>query len=71
MEVFFQQRKLNLKQKTNLENLGIFLDEKIKPVNFNSNKLPKNLINEAKRLLLKSNYIGFSITQGNEYRKKS
>ena len=35
------------------------------------NKLPKNLIDEAKRLLPKSNYIGFSITQGNEYRKKS
>ena len=33
--------------------------------------MPKNLINEAKRLLPKSNYIGFSITQGNEYRKKS
>jgi ADP-heptose:LPS heptosyltransferase len=28
-------------------------------------------LNEAKRLLPKSNYIGFSITQGNKYRKKS
>ena len=28
-------------------------------------------MNEAKRLLPKNNYIGFSITQGNEYRKKS
>ena len=27
--------------------------------------------NEAKRLLPKNNYIGFSITQGNTYRKKS
>ena len=35
------------------------------------NKLPKNLLNEAKRLLPKTQYIGFSITQGNEYRKKS
>ena len=33
--------------------------------------MPKNLIAEAKRLLPKNNYIGFSITQGNEYRKKS
>ncbi len=54
-----------------MENLSIFLDEKIKPIYFNCNKLPKNLLNEAKRLLPKSNYIGFSITQGNEYRKKS
>ena len=29
------------------------------------------MINEAKKLLPKSNYVGFSITQGNEYRKKS
>ena len=33
--------------------------------------MPKNLIDEAKKLLPKSNYIGFSITQGNKYRKKS
>ena len=26
---------------------------------------------EAKRLLPNSNYVGFSLTQGNEYRKKS
>ena len=43
----------------------------VKSINFNCNKLPKNLINEAKKLLPKSNYIGFSITQGNKYRKKS
>ena len=35
------------------------------------NKLPKNLLNEAKRLLPKTNYVGFSVTQGNMYRKKS
>ena len=33
--------------------------------------MPKNLLNEAKKLLPKTNYIGFSVTQGNEYRKKS
>ena len=47
------------------------MDEKIKIINFNYNKLPKILLNEAKKLLPKSNYIGFSITQGNRYRKKS
>ena len=68
---FFSTKKIKYKSKNYLENLSIFLNEKIKPIYFNCNKLPKNLLNEAKRLLPKSNYIGFSITQGNEYRKKS
>jgi ADP-heptose:LPS heptosyltransferase len=67
----FSSKKVKFKSKNHLENLSIFLEEKIKPINFNCNKLPKNLLNEAKRLLPKTNYIGFSITQGNEYRKKS
>ena len=67
----FSSKKMKLSSKDHLENLNIFLEDKIKPINFDCNKLPKNLINEAKKLLPKSNYIGFSITQGNEYRKKS
>ena len=67
----FSSKKIKIKSKNHIENLSIFLDEKIKPINFNLNKLSKSLINEAKRLLPKSNYIGFSITQGNVYRKKS
>ena len=68
---FFSTKKVKFNTKSHLENLSLFLDEKIKLINFNHNKLPRNLLNEAKRLLPKSNYIGFSITQGNEYRKKS
>ena len=68
---FFSSRKIKFKSKNHIENLSIFLNEKIKKIEFNCNKLPKNLLTEAKRLLPKSNYIGFSITQGNEYRKKS
>ena len=67
----FSTKKIKYKSKNYIENLSIFLNEKIKTINFNCSKLPKNLINEAKKLLPKSNYIGFSITQGNEYRKKS
>ena len=67
----FSSKKVKLSSKDHLENLNIFLGEKIKSVYFNCNKLPKNLIDEAKKLLPKSNYIGFSITQGNKYRKKS
>ncbi len=67
----FSSKKVKYNSKNHLENLSIFLEEKIKLINFNPSKLPKNLMNEAKKLLPKSNYIGFSITQGNEYRKKS
>ncbi len=67
----FSTKKKKYTSKNHLENLNIFLEEKIKIINFNSTKLSKSLINEAKKLLPKSNYIGFSITQGNEYRKKS
>ena len=68
---FFSSKKKIYRSKNHIENLSIFLDEKIKLVNFNCNKLPKVLLKEAKRLLPKNNYIGFSITQGNKYRKKS
>ena len=68
---FFSTKKIKFQSKNHLTNLSIFLDEKIKLINFDYNKLPKSLLNEAKKLLPKTNYIGFSITQGNEYRKKS
>ena len=68
---FFSSKKVKFFSKDHLENLNFFLNEKIKKINFNFNKLPTSLLNEAKKLLPKSNYIGFSITQGNEYRKKS
>ena len=67
---FFSTKKIKFQSKNHLTNLSIFLEEKIKLINFNYNKLPKSLLNEAKKLLPKTNYIGFSITQGNEYRKK-
>ena len=67
----FSTKKNKLNSKDHLKNLSSFFEEKIKPINFDYNKLPENLLKEAKRLLPKTNYIGFSITQGNEYRKKS
>jgi len=67
----FCTKKIKFKSKDHLENLSLFTGEKIKLINFNYNKLPKILIDEAKTLLPKTNYIGFSITQRNEYRKKS
>ena len=67
----FSTKKIKSMSKNHFNNLNKFLEEKIKPINYNHNKLPNNLINEAKRLLPKSNYVGFSVTQGNKYRKKS
>ena len=37
---------------------------------YDLNKIDNKYVEEAKRLLPKNNYIGFSITQGNVYRKK-
>jgi ADP-heptose:LPS heptosyltransferase len=61
--------KLNLKN--HLKNLNLFLDEKIKSIDFKLNQISENILNEAKNLLPNQNYVGFSLTQGNEYRKKS
>ena len=65
----FSTKKIKLKSKNHLENLSIFFEENIKLVNFDCKKLPKYILKEAKNLLPKTNYIGFSITQGNKYRK--
>jgi ADP-heptose:LPS heptosyltransferase len=68
---FFSTKKIKYKTKNHLKNLNIFLNEEIKPLEFRLNQLSKNILNEANRLLPNKNYIGFSLTQGNEYRKKS
>ena len=52
-------------------NLEKFLNTKINRVNYNIKSINKEFFEEAERLLPNDNYIGFSITQGNEYRKKS
>ena len=54
-----------------INNLNKFLNVKINKENYNLNYLSQDLIDEAKRLLPNNNYIGFSLTQGNVYRKKS
>jgi len=54
-----------------LENLSFFLNTKIKKIEFDIKNLDKKFIQEAERLLPESNYIGLSLTQGNEYREKS
>tara|TARA_B100000029_G_scaffold65993_1_gene58907 strand:+ start:2015 stop:3004 length:990 start_codon:yes stop_codon:yes gene_type:complete len=62
--------KKNISEMT-LFNLEKFFNNKINRVNYNLNNIKKEFYDEAKKLLPNNNYIGFSITQGNEYRKKS
>jgi ADP-heptose:LPS heptosyltransferase len=60
----------NISKKT-ISNLEKFLDTNIKLIDFSIDNLDISFIEEAKKLLPNNNYIGFSLTQGNEYRKKS
>ncbi len=64
-------KKIKMFSNNHFENLSLFLEEDIIELEFKVKKLPKEIISEAKRLLPHSNYVGFSITQGNKYRKKS
>ncbi len=66
----FTSRKIKLNSENDLENLNLLLNENIKKIDFNVNDLSKTIKSEAKKLLPASNYVGFSITQGNLYRKK-
>ena len=67
----FSSKTIKFNSNSDLENISFFLDEKIKPIEFKVDQLPKEFIDEAKKLLPNSNYVGFSLTQGNKYRKKS
>ena len=67
--------KLNIKKgkkinNTILEAINLLYETNCKLEDFDINKIDKKIIEESKRLLPKNNYIGFSITQGNIYRKK-
>jgi ADP-heptose:LPS heptosyltransferase len=52
-------------------NLEKLLDTQIPLQKYSLKKIEKKYFIESKKLLPDENYIGFSITQGNEYRKKS
>ena len=53
-----------------LKALNIALKTNIKLIDYNINKIDKKFYTESNRLLPEKNYVGFSITQGNIYRKK-
>ena len=53
-----------------LTGINILFKTNCKLSEFNTKKIDNKFFEEAKRLLPSNNYIGFSITQGNVYRKK-
>jgi ADP-heptose:LPS heptosyltransferase len=67
---FFSTKKINTNSKDHLNNLSTFLEKKIKFCDFDINQLSEEILGEADKLLPNNNYVGFSITQGNAYRKK-
>ena len=67
----FCSKKADYSSGEHLKNLSNFLNTNIGISKFNPNNLAEKYKSEAKRLLPDKNYIGFSVTQGNIYRKKS
>ena len=67
--------KINIKKEEKINNtilkaLNYVFNSNLKLIEFNLNTIDKKFFDESLRLLPKNNYIGFSITQGNLYRKK-
>jgi len=73
--LFASLKKDYLKGNYDLENILINLEKitetKIPKVKYDISNINVKYFNEAKKLLPNDNYIGFSLTQGNEYRKKT
>jgi ADP-heptose:LPS heptosyltransferase len=69
------EQKNYVNTKNDINNILLNLEKILKikiPLNpYNINKIDKKYHDEASRLLPNSNYIGFSVTQGNKYRKKT
>lgn len=73
----FKLSKPNIKLKkekkiynTVLKAMNILLNKNYKIAEFNMNKIKRDFFTESEKLLPDKNYVGFSITQGNVYRKK-
>jgi len=68
---YFSSKKINSNSSDHFKNLSLLFEEDLIKIDFKVSKLSREILNEAKKLLPNSNYVGFSITQGNNYRKKS
>jgi len=71
----FSKPNLNIKKINKINNnmlqaVNILLNTNCTLIDYDLNNIEDKYIVESKRLLPENNYIGFSITQGNVYRKK-
>ncbi len=62
-----KEKKIN---NTILKAVNLAFNKKYRLNEFDINKIDRKFFIESERLLPKNNYVGFSITQGNIYRKK-
>ena len=67
--------KLDVKKQKKINNsilsaINYLLKKNFKLKEYNIDKIDKKFVIESEKLLPKNNYVGFSITQGNVYRKK-
>jgi ADP-heptose:LPS heptosyltransferase len=62
-----KQKKIN---NTIISAINYILDTNFQLSEYNINQIDKRIFIESEKLLPKNNYVGFSITQGNIYRKK-
>lgn len=72
---FCNIKKKYLSTKYEIKNIILNIEEllniEIPYKKYDLNEIDKKYFDEAKKLLPENNYVGFSITQGNKYRKKS
>ena len=71
----FSKPKINIKKdkktnKTILNAINYIFKTNYQLKKYNIDKIDKKFFSESEKLLPKNNYVGFSITQGNVYRKK-
>ena len=71
----FSKPKINVKKEKKINNkilkaINYVYNKELKLVDFDLNKIDKKFFSESEKLLPRNNYVGFSITQGNVYRKK-
>ena len=66
---------INVKKEKKINNtiinaINFIFNKNLKLIEYDISKIDKKFADEAKRLLPEQNYVGFSISQGNVYRKK-
>ena len=63
-------KKIKFESNDHIENLNLFLNEKIEKLEYDNRNLSKNIKNEAKKLLPLSNYVGFLLLKEMSTEKK-